>query len=267
MSLVRKVVAHKLGQFALVLIGAYLLFRLGVPWFSGLLTGQSAPVPAHLLWTIYMPIVLLVMLLFVSANEESWREFQRPLRELIVEQDRAAVIWTRRVFSVGLPLLAGLFAYLQVRPEVSAPPELRSVHPAPPSRLTLDGESIDLRTAVSPFRDSAGDPDPAALAEGKAIYGQYCVLCHGDNLAGNGLFAGRLRPRPADFTDPGTIAQLQESYLFWRIATGGPGLPPEGKGWNSAMPAWEGTLHADQIWKVILYLYEATGQQPRALSE
>lgn len=267
MSVVRKVVGHKLGQFALVLFGAYLFFRLGVPWLSGLLTGQSAPVPAHLLWTIYMPIVLLVMLLFVSASEESWREFQRPLRELILEQDRAAVIWTRRVISFGFPLLAGLFAYLQVRPQVSAPPELRSVHPAPPSRLTLDGDSIDLRTAVNPYRDPAGTPDPAALAEGKAIYGQYCVFCHGDNLAGNGLFAGRLRPRPADFTDPGTIAQLQESYLFWRIATGGPGLPPEAKGWNSAMPAWEGTLRADQVWKVILYLYEATGQQPRALSE
>jgi len=267
MSRVRKLVEHKLGQFGLVLIAAYLFFRLGVPWVSGALTGQSAPVPAHLLWTIYMPIVLLVMLLFVSANEESWQEFQRPLRELILEQDRAAVIWSRRVLGVGVPLLAGLFAFLQVRPEVSAPPELRSVHPAPPSRLTLESESIDLRTAANPFRDPAGAPDPAALAEGKAIYGQYCVFCHGDTLAGNGLFAGRLRPRPADFTDPGTIAQLQESYLFWRIATGGPGLPSEGKGWNSAMPAWEGTLDADQIWKVILYLYEATGQQPRALSE
>ena len=267
MSLVRRVVGHKLGQFALVLIGAYLLFRLGVPWLSRTLTGQSAPVPAHLLWTIYMPIVLLVMLLFVSASEESWQEFQRPLRELIVEQDRAALIWTRRVVSIGFPLLAGLFAFLQVRPEVSAPPELRSVHPAPASRITLDGQAIDLRTAVNPFRGASGAADPAALAEGKAIYGQYCVYCHGDNLAGNGLFAVRLRPRPADFTDPGTIAQLQESYLFWRIATGGPGLPSEGKGWNSAMPAWEGTLAADDIWKVILYLYDATGQQPRAVSE
>ena len=134
MSIARRVVGHKLGQFALVLLGAYLFFRVGVPWLSGALTGQPAPVPAHLLWTIYMPIVLLVMILFVSADEESWREFQRPLQQLILEQDRAAVIWTRRVFSVGLPLLAGLFAYLQVRPEVSAPPELRSVHPAPPSR-------------------------------------------------------------------------------------------------------------------------------------
>src|SRR3990172_9013552 len=112
-SLVRRVVGHKLGQFALVLIGAYLLFRLGVPWLSRTLTGQSAPVPAHLLWTIYMPSVLLVMLLFVSASEESWREFQRPLRELIMEQDRPAVIWTRRAISFGFPLLACLFAYLQ----------------------------------------------------------------------------------------------------------------------------------------------------------
>jgi len=44
---------------------------------------------------------------------------------------------------------------------------------------------------------------------------------------------------------------------------GSPGLPPEGQGWNSAMPAWEGTLSEEEIWQVILYLYDATNQRPR----
>jgi DMSO reductase family type II enzyme heme b subunit len=101
------------------------------------------------------------------------------------------------------------------------------------------------------------------VAEGAVIYIKNCVYCHGDNLDGNGHFARALNPPPANFTDPGTIAMLQEAFLFWRIAKGGPGLPKESTPWNSAMPAWEDRLSEDEIWKVILYLYDATGYQPR----
>jgi len=254
---------HKLTQFILVLALAYLFFRFGIPALSLALTGTAAPVPAHLLWAIYMPIVALVMLLFVSAHEESWREFRAPLRTLLVEREQLPIVMLRSVILIALPLLAGLVAYFQVRPDVTPPAELRSIHPAPPDSITVDGQTVDLLAVINPFRDATGNPDPAALVAGKQIYGQRCVFCHGDALNGDGLFADALRPRPADFTDPGTIAQLEESFLFWRIAKGGPGLPPEGKGWNSAMPAWEGTLSQDEIWQVILYLYDATNQQPR----
>jgi mono/diheme cytochrome c family protein len=255
---------HKLTQFILVLVIGYLFFQFGVPLLSLALTGVAAPVPSHLLWTIFMPILALVMLLFVSANEAAWSEFKAPLLALIVERERRQVVMLRRVMLVALPALAGLAAFSAVQPGVNPPAELRSVHPAPPASITFGGKTIDLQAATNPFRDANGNPDPAALAEGEAIYGQHCVFCHGDALRGDGLFAGALRPRPANFTDPGTIAQLQESYLFWRIATGGPGLPPEGKGWNSAMPAWKDELTEEQIWKVILYLYAATNQHPRA---
>ncbi|HKZ82494.1 MAG TPA: cytochrome c [Anaerolineae bacterium] len=254
---------HKLTQFILVLVVGYLFFQFGIPALSRALTGVAAPVPSHLLWTIFMPILGLVMLLYVSANEASWREFTAPLQTLLIERERRQVVALRRAILVALPLLVGLAVFLSLQSGVSPPAELRSVHPAPPASITFDGKMIDLQTAINPFRDASGEPDPAALTEGKAIYGQQCVFCHGDALNGDGLFADSLRPRPANFTDPGTIAQLQETYLFWRIAKGGPGLPPEGKGWNSAMPAWEGTLTEDEIWKVILYLYDATNQQPR----
>jgi mono/diheme cytochrome c family protein len=258
---------HKFTQFILVLALAYLFFQFGIPALSQALTGKSAPVPAHLLWTIYMPTVALVMLLFVSSNEAAWEEFKAPLRVLAGERERRSIVTVRAVILAALPLLAGWGAYLQVRPQLAAPAELRSIHPAPPGSITVGGETINLRTATNPFREANGSPNAEALAAGKEIYGRQCVYCHGDALDSNGLFAGALKPRPADFTDSGTIAQLQESYLFWRIATGGPGLPPEGKGWNSAMPAWEGTLTEDEIWQVILYLYDATNQQPRAAGE
>ena len=69
---------------------------------------------------------------------------------------------------------------------------------------------------------------------------------------------------PLNFQDIGTIAQLQESFLFWRIATGGPGLPKEGAPWISSMPVWENFLSEAEIWKVILFLYDYTGHRPRA---
>ena len=56
---------------------------------------------------------------------------------------------------------------------------------------------------------------------------------------------------------------LQEAFLFWRIAKGGPGLPKESTPWNSVMPAWEDRLSEEDVWKVIMYLYDATGYQPR----
>ena len=66
---------------------------------------------------------------------------------------------------------------------------------------------------------------------------------------------------------PGTIAQLQESYLFWRIKKGGVGLPIEGMPWKSAMPRWEHELSDEKIWKVIIGEYDGAGQSPRTWEE
>jgi DMSO reductase family type II enzyme heme b subunit len=258
---------HRLTHFILVLALAYLVFRFGTPLLSQLLTGRPAPMPSQVLWAIYMPTILLALFLYVSADEAAWEEFKAPLRGFLVERRSRPIVVARAALLVALPLLAGWLAYSRIQPRVTPPPELRSIHPAPVASIDVDGQTINLRTAANPFRQEAGSPDPQALAAGKILYGQYCVYCHGDALDGQGLFASAMRPPPADFTDPGTIALLQESFLFWRIAEGGPGMPHEGKGWNSAMPAWNGELTADQIWQVILYLYDATGQHPLSVEE
>lgn len=86
-------------------------------------------------------------------------------------------------------------------------------------------------------------------------------------MDGEGHYAHGFNPLPLSFTDPGTIAQLTESFVFWRIAKGGPGLPREGTPWNSAMPVWEDFLTEDEIWAVIIYLYEQTGWRPRTWEE
>ncbi|MBI1876712.1 MAG: c-type cytochrome [Chloroflexi bacterium] len=256
------IVKHKLTQFILVVLLAYLFFQFGIPALSLALTGTAAPVPAHLLWTIYMPAIVLVMLLFVSANEGAWNEFSTPLINLLANRRSPGVIFLRILILIALPVLAGVITYFQWQTTVSAPAELRSVHPADPGTITVGSEQFVLQGLRNPLRGAGGSVSQADLEAGRDIYIKNCVYCHGDAQNGDGVFADSLRPRPANFTDPGTIVQLSESYVFWRVAKGGPGLPVEGKPWNSAMPAWEDELSVTEMWQVIAYLYEATGQRP-----
>ena len=59
------------------------------------------------------------------------------------------------------------------------------------------------------------------------------------------------------------LSIIQEGYAFWRISKGGPGLPPEGAPWDSAMPAWEDVLTEEEIWKIIMAEYDIAGVEPR----
>ena len=101
---------------------------------------------------------------------------------------------------------------------------------------------------VNSTEDNPWDPNAKGyikhVREGGEIFFQNCHFCHGDNLNGRGLWAFAFNPIPANFTDAGTIAQLQETFVFWRVAKGGIGLPGEGFPWASVMPPWEQHLTA-----------------------
>lgn len=243
-----KILRSKFLQAALVLVATFLFFRFGI----------RPPAP----WSVvrlYMTITVFAVLVYVSSDSASWEAFLRPLRSTLVDDSKRQI---RLALMVILPLLVGYYTYSRAAAEPGAPPELRAVHPAPPASISFRGKAIDVQGLENPLRKDAAN-FRKHVAEGAAIYIKNCVYCHGDNLDGNGPFAGAFNPRPANFTDPGTIAMLQESYLFWRIAKGGPGLPKESAPWNSVMPAWEDRLSQDDIWNVIMYLYDATGYQPR----
>ncbi len=235
-------------QAVLILAAAFVVFRFGI----------RPPAPWSVI-TLYMTIVVLATLVYVSADSDSWRNFVRPIRATLVDRDKR---WLRVALAVVLPLVLGYYAYTQAAARPQAPAELRAVHPAPPAVIQFRGKEINIQGLDNPLRK-----DPARhqeyVAKGAEIYIRNCVYCHGDNLDGRGHFARGFNPPPANFQDPGTIAMLQEAYLFWRIAKGGPGLPRESTPWNSVMPSWEDRLTEEQIWQVIMYLYDATGQQPR----
>ncbi|HJM61807.1 MAG TPA: cytochrome c, partial [Alphaproteobacteria bacterium] len=233
----------RLLQAALVLIGVYLGF---IVVFDVIL-GQ--PIPSSLL-NMYMFFVFAGVFMVFTFSDESTAALVTPIKLLVDDPSRKLA---RNVVFVLLPLAAGLFAFMRMLPSLEAPLELRSIHPAPPATVTLFGKRYDLLTLENPYRVlESEDPEAfaEAVAEGAEVYIRNCQYCHGDKLDGNGPYAAGLNPVPLNFQDIGTIAQLQESFLFWRIATGGPGLPKEATPWLSSMPVWQDFLSEDEIWKV-----------------
>jgi hypothetical protein len=224
------------------------------------------PIPASVI-SIYTFILLLALTAYVTSSETRRAEFLEPLDATVNEPGRRALL---AAVLVLLPVAAAARAYMGTKVKLEAPGFGRTVHPAPPDSITVHDKAIDLRKARNPYRELE-KTNPAEfkahVAKGKATYYRNCVFCHGDALAGDGMYAHGLNPIPTNFTDKGTIPMLQEGFLFWRISKGGPGLPAEGGPWDSAMPQWERFLSEDEIWDVILFLYDHTDARPRAEGE
>jgi len=246
------VLRSRFVQAIVILVLAFLVFRFGI----------RPPAPWSVV-SLYMAIVLMAVLVYVSSDSDAWQSFGRPIRATLVDADQR---YLRMALLIVIPLLLGYYAYTQAAAKAPAPAELRAVHPAPPASIQFRGREITIQGFDNPLRKDAASLRKH-IAAGGEIYIRNCVYCHGDNLDGQGHFAKGFNPPPANFQDPGTIAMLQETYLFWRVAKGGPGLPKESTPWNSVMPAWENRLTEEQIWEVIMYLYDATGQQPRRWGE
>lgn len=238
----------KLLQVVLLLVVGYVIYRFGI----------RPPIPSSLVW-LYMGITVLAVFLFYSSDSQAWSGVLKPLKETLVKEERRLI---RIIIFVLFPLLVGFGAYRNVLPSLSPPAELRVVHPSPPASIDFRGKNIQILGLKNPL-SKEGPEGEKHLAKGEKIYFENCFFCHGDNLDGKGHFAIGLNPPPADFTDTGTIAQLQESYVFWRIAKGGPGLPKESAPWNSSMPAWENRLTDEEVWQVTMYIYQGAGVKPR----
>jgi mono/diheme cytochrome c family protein len=221
------------------------------------------PIPASLM-TMYMFFVIVGTFMVFTFTEEGAAELVAPIKALV--EDPSKKLARNVVFAI-VPLVAAGFTFYQATPRFEAPLELRAIHPAPPDSVQLYGKRFDLLTLENPYRRyEKEDPEQfrELVAEGATVYVENCHFCHGDKLDGQGPYAQGLNPAPLNFQDIGTIAQLQEGFVFWRIATGGPGLPDEAAPWISAMPVWQDFLTEDEIWKVILFLYDYTGHRPRS---
>ncbi len=247
-------------QAVLVAVIAWLIFDNAFP-----------PLLPRTLMVQYMLVTIVGILLYFAFDDARWNEFKAPVLAVLRDDDKGLLRW---FFLLAVPALAGYTAYDLVKPSSDAPVELRQVHPAPPASLKVFNKSFDLATLENPVRteildtlardQTAGwEKYDAAVAAGRDVYYRNCFYCHGDLLNGEGHFAHGFNPAPINFQDPTIIPQLQEAFLFWRITTGGPGLPKEGTPWNSAMPVWHEMLTETDVWNVITFLFDYNGQVPR----
>ncbi|MGZ9225828.1 MAG: c-type cytochrome [Anaerolineales bacterium] len=105
---------------------------------------------------------------------------------------------------------------------------------------------------------------PKALQNGAGLYAQNCAACHGENGAGDGVFADDLAEAgeasmqnmtganemamqtPVDFTDSKRMLGASPALLQGKILRGGMG---------TGMPMWGTIFTEDQIWDLIAHLY------------
>lgn len=91
----------------------------------------------------------------------------------------------------------------------------------------------------NPFKGNAN-----ATAEGKNIYEQMCVLCHGIKGKGNGEAGLTLDKKPANFL-AFKVKKESDGVIFWKLTNG---KPP--------MASYEELLTEDQRWKLVNYIRE-----------
>jgi len=208
------------------------------------------PLPSSLV-SLYMGLATVAIWMYLSLYDDKMEEFMGPIKVFLRgwRNENIGITVARVIILVAVPLYVGASVYARLTPSDEPPIEQRVIHPAPPT------EFVGLSNPIP--------HTPENVLAGKGLFIAYCSPCHGIKLDGKGPQYKGFNPPPANFDDPGTIAQLQESYLFWRISKGGVGLPIEGQPWKSAMPRWETRITPDNIWKIIMFEYEGSGHTPR----
>ena len=244
------------------------LLTWALAWWIGIYVfvrfGFTAPIPSSVI-AIYMGIVSMAILAYVSSSQERREHVSRPLVRFMTEKRYTVLLVAT---AVAIPALAAANVYVQMSAPLQPPLFSRTIHPASPTDITVHDKKIDLDKGEDPFwplEKSNPEEFRKHVENGRQVYYRNCVFCHGDNLAGTGMFIHGLDPIPTNL--PETIPLLRDTFLFWRISKGGPGLPEEGGPWDTAMPAWEKFLKEDEIWDVILFLYDHSGTRPRAREE
>lgn len=85
---------------------------------------------------------------------------------------------------------------------------------------------------------------PEAVARGRALFAEDCVLCHGERADGRGRRAAGFAKAPADFTDPAWRRRVTPRRVFFVIREGLHGTP---------MPSWK-WLSVDESWDLVAYV-------------
>ncbi|MBF4473715.1 MULTISPECIES: c-type cytochrome [Flavobacterium] len=83
-----------------------------------------------------------------------------------------------------------------------------------------------------------------ATNDGKVIFDEMCVLCHGNNGQGNGEAGHALKPHPANLAAL-NVKNQPDGAIFWKITNG-----------RAPMATYFELLNDDQRWKLVNYIRE-----------
>ncbi|MCX9009829.1 MAG: cbb3-type cytochrome c oxidase subunit I [Candidatus Methanoperedens sp.] len=112
-------------------------------------------------------------------------------------------------------------------------PELYAGRENPYMNVILDANTSDQN------RSAYAD----LVTEGKILFVQRCLPCHGASGIGQGPYARHVNQHPANLND--RISNFPgDDYHFWRVMEGVPG---------TAMPPWRLSLTEDTVWKIVSY--------------
>jgi len=131
-----------------------------------------------------------------------------------------------------------------------------------PNLVTRDGLTLQrpvegtIPRGYQPFHFGPGDDEaaragrelgnpyhvtPQVLSDGKALFGSYCQVCHGEQGKGDGPISGKIPP-PASYTSTRVIS-FPPGRIFHVITMG-----------SGKMPSHASQLTADERWKIVTYV-------------
>ena len=83
---------------------------------------------------------------------------------------------------------------------------------------------------------------PESIAQGRKLYRDHCLICHGPEGRGDGPWMTKL-PEPPSKLTPTALRTMSDGEIFWKISQG-----------RDLMPGFERQLGAEQRWHLVNYL-------------
>lgn len=154
----------------------------------------------------------------------------------------------------ALALLAALCAcnYARMSDDEAVNTYGRELPAQPPGTVPAGGGYEVLRNADPRALKNPLPATAESAAEGKRVYENFCIQCHGPNLDGNGTVGQSFAPLPTDLA-AAVVRGQSDGELFVKISLGYRRHPPLAD-----------TVSDKDRWAVLSYLRSVPPRPPRA---
>src|SRR5688500_1565651 len=145
------VVLPVVAVFVLLRFRRVSLLVWAIAWWAGIYVllrfGFTIPIPASVI-SIYMGIVSLAILAYMSSSQERREEVSRPLIRLMTEKRYTALL---AAAAIAIPALAAANVYVKLNVALEPPFFPRTIHPASPSEIRVHDKTIPIDAGDNPF--------------------------------------------------------------------------------------------------------------------